>query len=290
MMVDLSRIEFVRHESGAGAWELFRCRPDAALAPYVCEYHGYRETTAVTVRRIEVAMPAAVLILNFGPRWRIGDGHAPDCLAPFGSFVAGLYSTYAISENTGPSHCLQINLTPLGARRVFGMPMRDLSERVVDAADALGIEGRALEAKLVEAAGWPQRFAIADRFLLRRLAAASPVAPFALQAMRRLTQTHGALAIGALATELDVSRKHLAIVFHREIGLPPKTFARLLRFHRAAGVLTARATPRFAEVAHECGYYDQAHLTADFQQFAGMTPAAFIRQRLPDGTGVLDVA
>lgn len=290
MTLDPSRIEFVRHESNAGAWELVRCRPDASLAPYIREYQGYRETMATPIRRIEVAMPAAVLILNFGPRWRIGDGHAPGRLDSFNSFVSGLYSTYAVSENTGASHCLQVNLTPLGARLIFGMPLRELSEHVFHAADVMGGEGARLEAELAEAPGWPARFAIMDRYVRARLANACEVSPVVLEAMRRLVRSRGAMSVAALASELDVSRKHLAVGFHREIGLPPKTFARLLRFRRAADALASGTTQRFAEVAVQCGYYDQAHLIGDFRQFAGMTPAAFLRRRMPDGSGVLDAA
>jgi transcriptional regulator GlxA family with amidase domain len=35
-----------------------------------------------------------------------------------------------------------------------------------------------------------------------------------------------------------------------------------------------------------CGYYDQAHLNRDFQEFAGTTPSGYALLRLPGGAGV----
>jgi AraC-like DNA-binding protein len=55
---------------------------------------------------------------------------------------------------------------------------------------------------------------------------------------------------------------------------------------RVSGLLREAATPELAELAQDCGYYDQAHLNRDFRDFAGTTPTAYVRARLPDGGGV----
>jgi len=70
------------------------------------------------------------------------------------------------------------------------------------------------------------------------------------------------------------------------VGLPPKTVGRILRFDRVAQQLLEVDAPRLAEVAYDCGYYDQAHLNRDFRDFAGTTPGDYLTRRLPDGGGV----
>jgi transcriptional regulator GlxA family with amidase domain len=74
--------------------------------------------------------------------------------------------------------------------------------------------------------------------------------------------------------------------FREQIGPSPKTAARLVRFQRAVALLGCDDGQRFAEIAQECGYYDQAHLNREFRELAGATPGAFVARLLPDGLGV----
>jgi transcriptional regulator GlxA family with amidase domain len=62
--------------------------------------------------------------------------------------------------------------------------------------------------------------------------------------------------------------------FRDEIGLPPKAVARLLRFERAGELA---GTMPWAELAFECGYYDQSHLINEFRAITGRTPVTFVQ-------------
>ena len=88
--------------------------------------------------------------------------------------------------------------------------------------------------------------------------------------LRRLTQADGRLAVGALAAEVGWSRRHLAASWRRDVGLGPKTVARVLRFERALRLV--REGRALADVAYACGYADQSHLNREFRALAGATP------------------
>jgi AraC-like DNA-binding protein len=92
----------------------------------------------------------------------------------------------------------------------------------------------------------------------------------------------GAASVTALAAEVGWSRRHLAERFRREIGLPPKVAARVLRFERAkAELLRPDTAPRLADVAASCGYADQAHLTREWRELAGCTPSQWLAEEAP---------
>src|SRR5205807_886319 len=97
-------------------------------------------------------------------------------------------------------------------------------------------------------------------------------AQLAVEAAARLTSA----AVNAVAGELGVSERHLRRVFRDAVGVSPKVFAKLARFHRALGVAREGLHARWAGIAAAAGYYDQAHLIADFRAIAGVTPRALL--------------
>jgi AraC-like DNA-binding protein len=121
-----------------------------------------------------------------------------------------------------------------------------------------------------------------DEALLRRLERGPRPSPEVARAWQRLVTTAGAAPIGRIAAEVGWSHKHLITRFRQQIGLSPKTAARLVRFERVWCRLDARRSLDWGQVAAEAGYADQAHLIRDFRQFTGTTPADFLaRMRAP---------
>jgi AraC-like DNA-binding protein len=258
-----------------GHWELAQMRPPD-LAGEVVRYAGYLEHGGWSIDNREVASPVVPLIINFGDPFRIRMGAA----APrdHQSFLAGLYDGYADVASLGRAHCMQIDFTPLGAYRFFALPMRELAGQTV----ALDLVGRfeELRERLAEAPDWATRFALLDRFVRRRLAAARPPSAAIAWAWRRLAASAGRVRVGALASEIGWSRKHLAQRFSIEIGAGPKTVGRILRFARARREIDIDAGSRgmdWAGLAAEWGYADQAHLIREFRAMAGATPADYRR-------------
>jgi len=116
------------------------------------------------------------------------------------------------------------------------------------------------------------------------------------QALAWLTQNHGQVPIDELADAASLSPRQFRRICMQRTGLSPKHLARILRFRHAAQqagraplallhvakapapaqAREANPGPDWAQVALDCGYYDQSHLINDFRTFAGASPAAFI--------------
>lgn len=112
--------------------------------------------------------------------------------------------------------------------------------------------------------------AIAERVSLADDRRAS--ARLALDAADRLTSAN----VNALAVDLGVSERHLRRVFREAFGLSPKTFAKLTRFRRALRAARDEVHPSWASIAAATGYYDKAHLIAEFRLITGVTPRALL--------------
>jgi len=249
-----------------------RRQPCAALVGMVCRLTGYQENSRRPTSMVETAALVVPLVVSFGAPFRIALGRGPRQGEDYSSFTSGLFPGHVVIESPGDAACVQIDFTPLGAYRFFGLPMRELSSRMVTLDDLADREIAVLGRRLEDAADWTARLDLAEAFLLDRLCRGPAVSPAVASAWRELAFCHGNVRIGAIAGRLDWSRKHLSQRFQDEIGLPPKQLARMLRFNRLLDLASSGAAPDWAGLAAECGYADQAHLTREFAEFAGTTP------------------
>lgn len=193
-------------------------------------------------------------------------------------FVHGAAIQRTVIEGGCAPRYLQIELTPLGAYRVLGIPMHHIAGQLVDLADVLGRESRRLGDAVRDAATWDERFDAVDRFLLGRADAGSMVTDEVAVAWRELVATGGAVPIRGICREIGWSNKHLITRFRQQVGITPKRAARVIRFERVLRRIGGDPQPDWARLASECGYSDQAHMIREFGEFGGTTPAAAVRQ------------
>ena len=84
----------------------------------------------------------------------------------------------------------------------------------------------------------------------------------------------GDLSTMALAVCADVSERHLARLFMREVGLTPGRFVRLARTEAAPHLLTSTELTRDA-VAARCGFGTPESLRQAFQDRYGVSPSHY---------------
>lgn len=279
-----SRTRLVRHDSPEMRFELAFSAPDPSLCAYVRQYVGGFERASTPVCRRELPSGDIPLIINFDGIVRERKSDGPSGWAEHKTFTAGLHDAFTIVESSGPSHGIQVNFTALGARLFYDRQLADFTNRTIELEDVFGRSADTLVARLHDATSWDARFDILDHEIRSRIAAAQQPAPEVTWASKILAATGGRARIGDIRRDIGWSERHFAVQFRHQFGLTPKAFARILRFGRAARAL-GQGEATLASVALACGYYDQAHFTRDFREFAGITPLALLESRLPHDAG-----
>jgi AraC-like DNA-binding protein len=250
--------------------------PGAAVRGGVRAYLGYRDEISDSVRQLETPSGEIILIVGCGEGFRAQASPGSGDLATYTSFVAGMHDRPTWTVHDGRRFGVQIRLDPLGAFSLFGVPMHELSNRIVDLSDLLGSDAERWAERLSDARFWRERFAVLDRLLADRMAAGPVPSREVAWAWRAMRRSGGAVRVSDLAADVGHSHRHLIALFREQVGTTPKMAARLLRYERAARLL-GRGEVSPAWVAAACGYADQSHLTREFVRFAGMTPAAALR-------------
>ena len=196
-------------------------------------------------------------------------------------FTRGPHGSFAVVDGACAPSYLEAWLSPLGAYTLLGTPMDELGRTFVDLGDLAGRHGRRLGDTVRELGTWSERFAAFDDFLLHRIGSGPAAAPEVRWAWRRLVGSAGAVPIGSLARDTGWSHKHLIRKFRQQVGLTPKTAARLLRFERAWRRLGDGEPAHWDRIAADGGYADQSHLIRDFREFTGGSPADFLARSIP---------
>jgi AraC-like DNA-binding protein len=279
------RITRLAYEGDAGSWEIWRSLPHPSLAPHVIDYSGYREAGGKPVWRRELPSSFIPLIINFDAAFTLRDGRAAE--ARYESFAAGIYLAPVIVGSAGSAHCLQVNFSPLGALQFLGVAQSEIAGRTLALADLLSPGADRFIAELHDTPDWPRRFALLDRFIAARFAAARAPNDTVRQVWHGLKRSKGAASIAGLAEDAGVSRRHLAKLFRTEIGTTPKTMARILRFEHARHMAGTVPRQGWADIAYAAGYADQAHLAREFRELSGLSPSELLRKDRAE-TGVLE--
>jgi AraC-like DNA-binding protein len=278
----------LRGQTGDSHWDMAVRSPAARLRPYVRgDYIGYTEWSGSINRRREFPGPFAVMVIEFGPPIRIFEGaDRGRCSSHRGGFVGGLSDAFALCEHDGFQQGIQVNLSAIGARLLYGIPMSELSGRIVSVRDVLPARHRKLGERLQDVGDWNERFDLLDGTLADCLTEAREMTRVVAWAVRRIEETGGVLELRGLARELGYSQKHVIAMFRDQVGIPPKLLARIIRFNRLMQHLRRGGEGTWADLALEFGYYDQAHLVRDVRQFTGITPTE-MRPMVTDLYGLL---
>jgi AraC-like DNA-binding protein len=284
----IDRLQTFTHQSPIGHWSVSVWQPDPRLAEVVASMWFGEGKTAYQRDRI-LPSGQSQLLINLGPpQYRIEAG-PPEVRVPFVDvWYSGLHQGPIDTEAPHGNALLGVAFSARGTFPWLGERMDGLSDRIIALADALGDGALALRERLLNTVSLEARFKVVERWLIARLKPRNIVHPAVRWAVDRIAATGGKLSIEELAVQTGFTRKHLGNLFQQQVGLSPKSLARVHRFRGALDILNrANGEVPWVALAEQCGFYDQSHLINEFRRFTGFSPVELARRDRPDTGSVV---
>lgn len=200
------------------------------------------------------------------------------------SFTSGIHGQsqrfrrFLIRENFG---IFGAYLYPFALPLFFSLPASEVSNEMVDLKTFPGNQGRELEEKIMLAKNQTERVDILSAFLKKRLSQNQFQADSSQEAIRQIIQEKGQINISQLADNHYLSIRQFLRKFKEIAGFSPKLYTRIIRFNAAMNTF-GNTYRNLAEIAYECGYYDQSHFIHDFKEFSGYHPLHYFSGKAED--------
>jgi AraC-like DNA-binding protein len=251
-------------------------RPRPELCPFVRTYA--QRNIAQTDPLVSEAVPAMlehILAFELGEPvdiWHSDGRHQISSVAA----LCGTQSRFAAHMSLRPgTQSFGIFFQPAGFCHLFGIPMHALTNRAEEADSVVGSYTRHLWNRMGESATFEGRVQIAEEFLMKRISQVSVQSRMSLAA-NYILQRHGAIRMTELADRANLGLRQFERQFRREVGVSPKTCARVARFQTALDAKIACPARTWVDIAHAFGYYDQMHMIHDFEKLGRSSPAQLI--------------
>ena len=282
------RLQTFTHSSPIGHWSVSVWQPDPRLGGIIASMWFGEGKVAYRRDRI-LPSGQSQLLINLGPpQYRIEPG-PPEVRVPFKDiWYSGLHQGPIDTEAPHGNALLGVAFTARGVFPWLGERMAGLSDRIIALADAVGDGALALRERLLNTSSLEARFELVERWLISRLRPRAIVHPAVRWAVDRIAASGGRVPIEELAVQTGFTRKHLGNLFQQQVGLSPKSLARVHRFRGALAMLNrSNGEVPWAALAEQCGFYDQSHLINEFRRFTGFSPAELAGRDRPDTGSVV---
>jgi AraC-like DNA-binding protein len=257
--------------------------PKAPLSSLVgCFWYGEgAPQTHSKERLLPNGEPSIIFNLRDSPI-RIYDAQDLTSYASYsGAVLSGARSDCFVIDTEQQERVIGIQFKPGGAFPFFRMPACEAENTAVDLdylwrGGASEIRERLLASPTVDA-----MFATLERCLLDRLVRPPELHPAVTYALTQFRASAHTARVAAVTDRIGLSPRRFVELFRGQVGLPPKVFCRVRRFQQVLQTVHQAQSIDWAQVALECGYYDQPHFIHDFRSFSGLSPQAYLSAATP---------
>ncbi|HZY80095.1 MAG TPA: AraC family transcriptional regulator [Cyclobacteriaceae bacterium] len=218
--------------------------------------------------------PKPETVLHFWLEGECGIEYVDQPAVSYRNAVLVCQQTKAFRRSTPPKiRNFQVVFTATALHQLFGWHPAELVNQHIGGDAIFGSQLAFVEEKLLEARSHRDMIAVAEEFVTQ-LISKRKKDPAHIDSII-IEMRSGTQDVDYLARKFGRSLKQFRRTFCAATGVNPKTYQRVVRFNRAYNLRNRFSQLDWLTVALHCGYYDYMHLSKDFQEFTGMTPAQF---------------
>jgi len=244
--------------------------PQSRLSKFV-DYFWYHEGSDFPFEGARhLPIGATEIVMNL-------DSDAPRGIGE--ALISGPFSESFVIPPFRQSRLMGLQFKPGGAFLFFDPPACELHNLHISLEELWGLNAAILRERLLASETVDERFRILEEHLLRFISDSRSLHPSIDFAMRQVRVTPLEYTVSMLVEKAGLSQRRFIQLFSEQVGLTPKLFLRLQRFHLVLRTADGKQDVDWAGVAQDCGYFDQAHFIHDFRSFAGLTPATWLALR-----------
>lgn len=184
---------------------------------------------------------------------------------------------------SGDVDAFGVSLYPWAAEIICGVGARELSGRIVPLQRVGVVDSEPIRAMLSGCEGNIERIRLMEEMFSRIFPTAGDEEKALYRHWVEVWSRGGRETPVEEATLATADQSRFEKLFHRRVGMTVRQFSRLARFH--AFLRRLEGGEKIAALAEDIGYYDQAHLTRECRDFAGIPPRQ-LHVQLASGAGV----
>ncbi|WP_133299752.1 AraC family transcriptional regulator [Larkinella punicea] len=215
------------------------------------------------------------LMFNFSEHFSVSDPNEALIIEDEENWVSGLYTRPQRTITSGKHETFGVFLKPWALQSLTGIPASELTNQIAPGNTVFCRSINELNGRMRDALTAGEKLALLERFLTKRLTDRDIPAylVYAVDFLQR-SRWHDGI-IKALAQDLRISPKSLTLAFKKHIGISPGRFLHLRLLNDLASDLAQKPHQSLTELAHQHGFFDQAHLNHLFKSLTNLTPGDY---------------
>jgi AraC-like DNA-binding protein len=254
-------------------------RPRIVLRDVVEDIWDWDLPDATAARRLTIRLPPstyALLLMQYRAPlvadWAFGAQRGAHTLRR--NIAVKMQTGVTTIRPTGAIGTVIVRLKPEATGRITPVPLSRFIDEKLNLRNVFCSRAvQRLEQLLARAPDAVARIGMMQGFLLQNMRPSVPCSLLAQAA--KVLRRNPSISISDLARRLNISVRHLSRGFKAAFGTGPKQFARLVRVEKA--MAARRDGIGWTEIAHACGFADQALLIHDFRAIVGAAPEEIFR-------------